>query len=72
MSPARLLTASAVFGSWAFSTMAAPLSPEDAAGHIGETATVCGVVASAEYEADAQRQPTFVKPFQYPEGAGNR
>jgi|SRR5689334_592936 len=60
MSPARLLTASAVFGSWAFSTMAAPLSPEDAASHIGETATVCGVVASAKYEADAQRQPTLL------------
>jgi hypothetical protein len=60
MSPARLLIASAVFGSWAFSAMAAPLNPEDAADHIGETATVCGVVASAEYEADAQSQPTLL------------
>jgi hypothetical protein len=54
MNPTRLLVASAIFGSWASSTTAGPLSPEDAAGHIGETATVCGVVASAEYEADAQ------------------
>ena len=46
MTPARLLATSAVFGSWAFSTLAAPLNAEDAAGHIGETATVCGVVAS--------------------------
>jgi hypothetical protein len=45
MNPMKLLVASAIFGSWAFSTIAAPLSPEDAAGHIGETATVCGVVA---------------------------
>ena len=36
--------------------MAGSLDPEDAAGHIGENATVCGVVASAEYEADAQSQ----------------
>ena len=56
----NLLAASAVIGSWAFSTMAAPLTPEDAAGHIGETDTVCGMVASAEYEADVQSQPTLL------------
>jgi DNA/RNA endonuclease YhcR with UshA esterase domain len=56
----KLLVASAIFGSWAFSTIAAPLSPEDAAGHIGETATVCGVVASAEYEANVKAQPTLL------------
>jgi DNA/RNA endonuclease YhcR with UshA esterase domain len=66
MSPIRLLIASAVFGSWALSTLAAPLSPEDAAGHIGETATVCGMVASAKYEANAKSQPTLLdlgKPY---------
>jgi hypothetical protein len=52
MIPARLLATSAVFGLWTFPTMAAPLNPEDAAGHTGEPATVCGVVASAEYEAN--------------------
>ena len=36
------------------------LSPEDAANHIGETATVCGAVASAKYEANAQSQPTLL------------
>jgi DNA/RNA endonuclease YhcR with UshA esterase domain len=40
--------------------MAAPLNPEDAAGHTGEPATVCGVVASAEYEANAKSQPTLL------------
>ena len=40
--------------------MAAPLSPENAAGHIGETATVCGVVASSKYEANVQSQPTLL------------
>jgi hypothetical protein len=32
----------------AYSASAADLRPEDAASHIGETATVCGVVASAK------------------------
>ena len=54
------MAASALFGSWALSAMAAPLSPEDAAGRIGETATVCGVVASAKYEAEAKSQPTLL------------
>ena len=46
--------------------MAAPLSPENAAGHIRETATVCGVVASAEYEPNERSQPTLLdlgKPY---------
>ena len=60
MSPLRLLVALAVFGSWAFSVTAAPLNPEEAAGHTGQTATVCGVVASAEYEANVQSQPTLL------------
>jgi len=36
------------------------LSPEQAASHIGETATVCGVVVSAEYEVNEQNQPTLL------------
>lgn len=60
MNPAILVTASGLFGLWAATAGAAPLSPESAAGHIGETATVCGVVASAEYEADEQNQPTLL------------
>jgi hypothetical protein len=60
MKPAGLLVLSAAFGLWAFSTMAAPLTLEDTARHIGETATVCGVVASAKYEAEAQSQPTLL------------
>ena len=54
------LIALAVIAFWGSASLAAPLSPQDAAGHIGETATVCGMVASAEYEADAQRQPTLL------------
>src|SRR5438093_2535601 len=60
MNPARLLTASAVVGLWATSAGAAELRPEDAIRHIGETATVCGVVASAKFEANARSKPTLL------------
>jgi DNA/RNA endonuclease YhcR with UshA esterase domain len=45
---------------------AAQMSPEDAAGHVGETATVCGMVASAKFAAGSRAQPTFLdldKPY---------
>ena len=45
---------------------AADLRAEDAAHHVGETATVCGVVASAKFDAGLQSQPTFLdfgKPY---------
>jgi hypothetical protein len=45
---------------------AASLTPEEAASHIGENATVCGVVASARYAAQAPTAPTFLnfgKPY---------
>jgi DNA/RNA endonuclease YhcR with UshA esterase domain len=51
---------------WAFSAYAAPLSPEDTPKHVGETATVCGVVASAKFAAGSRAQPTFLdldKPY---------
>jgi hypothetical protein len=60
MNLTRLLAASAVVGLWAFSANAADLRPEDAPSHIGETATVCGVVASAKFEAHARSQPTLL------------
>ena len=60
MNPARLLAASTVVGLWTFSANAADLRPEDAASHIGETATVCGVVASAKFEAHARSKPTLL------------
>lgn len=37
-----------------------PLSPFDAARHVGETRTVCGEVASARYLADRRGRPTFL------------
>ena len=36
------------------------LTPAEAARHIGETATVCGVVASATYARQSRGQPTFI------------
>ena len=59
MIPMRFLVGSAVLVSSATSALAADLRPEDAKGHIGETATVCGVVASAQFEANVQDRPTL-------------
>jgi hypothetical protein len=45
---------------------ATSLSAEEAAGHVGEAATVCGVVASAKFAANSRSQPTFLdlgKPY---------
>jgi hypothetical protein len=60
MRPMAPLIAPAFIGLWGSSSLAAFLSPEEAASHIGETGTVCGVVMSAKYGADAQRQPTLL------------
>lgn len=42
------------------SANAADLQAEDAAHHLGETATVCGVVASAKFDIGLRSQPTFL------------
>jgi hypothetical protein len=52
--------ASAAMGLWAFSASAVTVTPEDVPGHIGETATVCGVVASAKFAPGSRAQPTFL------------
>jgi hypothetical protein len=46
--------------------LAASLTPEEASGHVGETATVCGVVASTHVSARSSAEPTFLnlgKPY---------
>jgi len=47
---------------------AAPtIAAEEAMGHVGETATVCGVVASSKYATSVRRQPAFMnldRPYQ--------
>jgi hypothetical protein len=39
---------------------AASLTPDEAASHVGETATVCGTIASTTYAAQAPMAPTFL------------
>jgi hypothetical protein len=38
----------------------ADLTPQQAASHVGQVETVCGVVASAHYAARTHSQPTFL------------
>jgi micrococcal nuclease len=48
------------------SAYAEPVSPEDAVRHVGESATVCGVMASAKFAANSRSQPTSLdlgKPY---------
>jgi hypothetical protein len=55
-----------LLGLWALPAAAAELSPEEASKHIGETATVCGVVASARFLSGARSRPTLLnlgKPY---------
>jgi len=59
-----------VFGfailAWPVFAHAANLTAEEAAQHIGQTATVCGMVASAHYAARSRGRPTFLnldKPY---------
>lgn len=51
---------------WPIAVHAARLEPGEAASHVGEDATVCGLVASARYAAQATAAPTFLdfgKPY---------
>jgi hypothetical protein len=45
---------------WGLTSHAASLTPDDAANHVGQNATVCGVVALTNFEADTQFWPTFL------------
>ena len=60
MNAARAVVTSTIFCLWAFSTGAATLAPGDAVSHVGESATVCGVVASAKFAVNSRSQPTFL------------
>jgi DNA/RNA endonuclease YhcR with UshA esterase domain len=54
----------------ALPAIAAEISPENAASHVGQTATICGVVASAKYASNSRAQPTFLDMGQpYPKEA---
>jgi hypothetical protein len=66
MNAGKLSVASAILALWALPMSAATVSPDDAAGHVGETTTVCGMVASAKFVVGSRAQPTFLdlgKPY---------
>ena len=66
MSALRLLVTSTALIGWVVGAHAATLSPEEAAKHVGENVTVCGVVAAAKYAAQSRGGPTFLdfgKPY---------
>ena len=56
----KLALASVVLGLSASVVGAATVGPEDAENLVGQTATVCGVVASTKYAANSRAQPTFL------------
>jgi hypothetical protein len=60
MNKGQLLAAAAALGLWAFSGKAATLTPDEAANHLGQKATVCGVVAATKFDAHLDGQPTFL------------
>jgi hypothetical protein len=60
------LAATVLLAIAALPALAAEMAPDDAARHVGETATVCGVVESARYAERSTKQPTFLnlgKPY---------
>lgn len=66
MNKIRLAAATAILGLWTTPGVAASLAPAEAAGHIGEDGTVCGVVVGTKFDAHLPSQPTFLdfgKPY---------
>lgn len=59
MKTALLLIAVAL-SAYASSGASEKLTAAQAKSHIGKSATVCGVVASADYAVRSQRKPTFL------------
>ena len=55
----KLAVASAAVSLWALSAGAVTVTPADAMSQVGQTARVCGVVASTVYEANLRARPTF-------------
>lgn len=56
----------AMLALWTLPAAAAELSPEEASKHLGETAMVCGVVASARFLSGSRSKPTLLnlgKPY---------
>src|SRR6266446_3207590 len=60
MHTVKVAIATMAISLWAFSSGAVTVTPADAMGQVGRTAKVCGIVASAVYEAKSAAHPTFV------------
>jgi len=56
----KIAIASAAVGLWVFSAGAVTVTPADAMSQVGHAAKVCGVVASAVFDANSRAHPTFV------------
>jgi hypothetical protein len=54
------LTVAFLISCWPSLPFAALLVPDEAPKHLGELATVCGMVASANYAAGSRGRPTFL------------
>ena len=62
----QFITSTVVLLVWPVAAWPAPLGPEEAASHVGESTTVCGLVASATHAARSRGAPTFLnlgKPY---------
>jgi DNA/RNA endonuclease YhcR with UshA esterase domain len=60
MYSAKMAVTSAALSVWAFSAGAVSIDPTAAMASVGRTATVCGVVASADYMVGTRANPTFL------------
>ena len=60
MRRALLCTALALIVAPVLAQAADTLAAKDAAAHVGETATVCGTVVSANYTVKSKGPPTFL------------
>jgi len=58
--PTLFITLTVLAASFVIAAHAANLTPEEASGHVGENATVCGVVASGKFADRSKGQPTFL------------
>jgi hypothetical protein len=60
MHTAKMAIVSTALTLGAFSASAATVTPAEAMGQVGHTAKVCGIVASAVFEANSSGHPTFL------------
>jgi DNA/RNA endonuclease YhcR with UshA esterase domain len=60
MYSAKTAITSAALSLWAISAGAVSVDPTAAMTNVGRTATVCGLVASADYMAGSRANPTFL------------